>query len=174
MSLISFTPLQDGATGVNAAATNNPLNTIYNDYNGNITDANIAPTAAIATSKLALSGGFVTYSPTVNGWASTTVANIYYLQIGKLVILQIDYEGTSNSSATTFTLPVTASSNVANYEGNIGLAVDNGGVEPTSRWSITPASNPNLLICYATPAGGSWTNTGTKQLRIANVIYQAA
>lgn len=52
MSLISFSPLQDGVTGVNAAATNTPLSTIYNDYNGNITDANIASGAAIAGSKL--------------------------------------------------------------------------------------------------------------------------
>lgn len=52
MSLISFTPLQDGVTGVNAAATNNPLNTIFNDYNGNITNANIASNAAIAGSKI--------------------------------------------------------------------------------------------------------------------------
>lgn len=56
MSLISFSPLQDGVTGVNAAATNTPLQTIYNDYNGNITDANIASSAAIAGSKLADSG----------------------------------------------------------------------------------------------------------------------
>ncbi len=52
MSLISYTPLQDGVTGVNASATNTPLSTIYNDYNGNITDANIASAAAIAGSKI--------------------------------------------------------------------------------------------------------------------------
>lgn len=52
MALISFSPLQDGVTGVNAAATNTPLSTIYNDYNGNITDANIAAAAAIAGSKI--------------------------------------------------------------------------------------------------------------------------
>jgi len=54
MSLISFTPLSDGVTAVNAAATNTPLSTIYNDYNGNITDANIASNAAIAGSKVNL------------------------------------------------------------------------------------------------------------------------
>lgn len=42
MSLISFSPLQDGVTGVNASATNTPLSTIFNDYNGNITSANLA------------------------------------------------------------------------------------------------------------------------------------
>jgi len=54
LSLISFTPLSDGVTAVNAAATNTPLSTIYNDYNGNITDANIASNAAIAGSKVNL------------------------------------------------------------------------------------------------------------------------
>lgn len=173
MSLITVSQAQDGVTGVNAISINGPVNTIVNDYNGNISDANIASNAAIATSKLALSGGFSTYSPTVNGWASTTVANIYYIQIGKLVILQIDYEGTSNSSATTFTLPVSASTNVTNYEGATGFSQDNGGVEPTSRWNINPGSNPNLLIFFATPAGGGWTNSGAKVIRTANIIYQS-
>jgi len=54
MTLISFSPLQDGVTGVNAAATNTPLSTIYNDYNGNITDANISASAAIAQTKVSL------------------------------------------------------------------------------------------------------------------------
>ena len=54
MSLISFTPLADGVTAVNASATNTPLSTIYNDYNGNITDANIAVSASIAGSKIKL------------------------------------------------------------------------------------------------------------------------
>lgn len=61
MSLISFTPLQDGVTGVNAAATNNPLNTIFNDYNGNITDANIAANATIAGSKISFASTSVPY-----------------------------------------------------------------------------------------------------------------
>lgn len=55
VSLVSFTPIQDGVTGVNAAATNTPLSTIYNDYNGNITDANISSSAAIAGSKISYS-----------------------------------------------------------------------------------------------------------------------
>lgn len=61
MSLISFSPLQDGVTSVNAAATNTPLSTIYNDYNGNITDANIAANAAIAGSKISLATTFNPY-----------------------------------------------------------------------------------------------------------------
>lgn len=92
MSLISFSQLQDGVTGVNAAATNTPLTTIYNDYNGNVTDANIASNAAIAFSKVA--GGsstalvaWATWTPT---FGSITLNNgtlnyAKYIQIGKTV-----------------------------------------------------------------------------------------
>lgn len=54
MSLISVSQAQDGVTGVNAASINTPINTIVNDYNGNITDANIAANAAINQSKIGL------------------------------------------------------------------------------------------------------------------------
>lgn len=56
MSLVSFTPVADNTTAT-ASGVNTPLSTIYNDYNGNITDANIASNAAIAGSKL---GGGIT------------------------------------------------------------------------------------------------------------------
>lgn len=121
MSLISFTPIQDGVTGVNAAATNNPLNTIYNDYNGNITDANIASSAAIAPSKLA--GGNTNMLSTWQSWipiwtgitigTSTVVGN--YVQIGKFVAftLQVNIQSgftLPSSGESTFSLPVTAAS----------------------------------------------------------------
>lgn len=52
MTLITVSQAQDGVTGVNAASLNTPINTIVNDYNGKITDANIASNAAIAGSKV--------------------------------------------------------------------------------------------------------------------------
>jgi hypothetical protein len=77
MSLVSFTPLQDGITGVNAAATNTPLSTIFNDYNGNITDANISASAAIAISKIAAGTGVQTYSNAGNAGGTG-----YYINLG--------------------------------------------------------------------------------------------
>lgn len=74
MSLISFTPLADGVTGVVASATNTPLSTIYNDYNGNITNANIASNAAIAASKISFSSTSIPYKFSVyrtSAWAQT-------------------------------------------------------------------------------------------------------
>lgn len=50
MSLISFTEITNGSTGV-AGQVNDPLNTIFDDYNGNIDQNNLADNA-IVTSKI--------------------------------------------------------------------------------------------------------------------------
>lgn len=121
MSLISYSTITDGTTA-SASQVNTPLTTIYNDYNGNITDANIASAAAIAFSKIsggsaaALTAG-TTWVPT---WAGITIGNgvtttAKYIQIGKLVYFRIVFTcGSTTVLAsgvdTTFTLPVTAAS----------------------------------------------------------------
>jgi len=107
MSLISYSPLQDGVTGVNAAATNTPLSTIYDDYNGNITDANISASAAIASTKLAAGAAWASWTPTwtnVSGGATTFAK---YIQIGKTVHFRIKYTlaGAGVSGAIIFSTP---------------------------------------------------------------------
>lgn len=130
MSLISFTPLQDGVTGVNAAATNNPLNTIYNDYNGNITDANLSASAAINASKLAggvtgMFGAWSTYTPTLAGIAiGNGTAAGRYVQIGKTTIgrILITCGSTTTmpgSGDSTFTFPATSLSTSYNDAASI-------------------------------------------------------
>lgn len=116
MSLVSFTPIQDGVTGVNAAATNTPLSTIYNDYNGNITDANIASNAAIAFSKI--SGGSATaltaWSSWTPTWTNLTTGNgtlnyAKYTQIGKEVRFRLKFtlgSTTAVGTSITVSLPV--------------------------------------------------------------------
>lgn len=52
MGLINFSNITDG-TSIDANDVNNPLNTIYDEFNGNITNANIAAAAAISGTKLA-------------------------------------------------------------------------------------------------------------------------
>lgn len=55
MSLISIPYTFSVGNTIIASQHNSNFQTIYNDYNGNITDANIAPGAAIEYTKLALS-----------------------------------------------------------------------------------------------------------------------
>lgn len=52
MSTVNFTPISDGSTA-DAADVNTPLQTIYDEFNGNIDNANIASGAAISGSKIA-------------------------------------------------------------------------------------------------------------------------
>lgn len=52
MSLISPAQISDGTT-IDAADVNNPINTIANDYNGNIDNSNIKSAAAIDGAKVA-------------------------------------------------------------------------------------------------------------------------
>lgn len=68
----------DGQT-ITAAYYNNDLDTIYNDHNGGITNANIASNAAIADSKVNFTGSANTY-PKANGsggvtWSTITTNN---------------------------------------------------------------------------------------------------
>jgi hypothetical protein len=51
MALINFTAIQDG-TAPQASQVNNPLNTIYNEFNGNISAPNLANNA-VTTPKIA-------------------------------------------------------------------------------------------------------------------------
>jgi len=177
MAIISFTQLQDGATAVNAASVNNPLNTIYNDYNGNITSANIA-NGSLTGSDLASSTvtssnidfttfGWTTGSSTVTGWSSTTDSHFVYFTFGKLVLFVIDYNGTSNSTSVIFTLPQQAA---YQQNGSVGLAVDNGTVQAASRWEVT--ANSTTLTVFSTMTGNGWTASGTKQVRMVG-FYQA-
>lgn len=51
MSLISYTNKQDGVDAVNAASLNTPFNAIYDEFNGNIDNNNLANNA-VTTDKL--------------------------------------------------------------------------------------------------------------------------
>lgn len=116
MTLVTVSQAQDGVTGVNAASINTPINTVVNDYNGNVTDANISPSAAINFSKIA--GGSAT---ALGSWQSFTpgfgnftlgngAATGSYVQIGKTVIGEV-YVACGSSTAfgtnMTITAPVT-------------------------------------------------------------------
>lgn len=161
MSLISFTPLQDGVTGVNAAATNNPLNTIYDDYNGNITDANIASNAAIATSKLALGNSWTSYTPS---WTNVSVGNatvnFQYSQLGKTVIVRGSFIVGSTTGVTgsiIFTLPVTSIS----YPGTANTqSLGVGNIYDTSASTLYDAgvlfSSTTTARLIVFPANGTW------------------
>ena len=155
MALISPQQAQDGTTSVNAASINNPINTIANDYNGNIDNSNIATSAAIAGSKLNIASVANPYKFSVyrnSAWNQANGAN-------KVQFDTKDYDTGTNFDATTnyrFTAPIAgfyhfdASVNIAsNATGQTlnaklyknGSLVKAGAFAHTSAGSITIGSS---------------------------------
>lgn len=177
MSLISFSPLQDGVTGVNAAATNTPLSTIYNDYNGNITNANISASANIAFSKI--SGGSSTtltawqsFTPT---WTNLSVGNgtlvAKYVQIGKTVHFRIKLifgSTTSISGNVSVALPVTPNSDYVDTNTGIDVFISilDSGTNLYTGSVITNASG--VLQLYTNNAASTNVNFAASNITSSN------
>lgn len=93
MALINYTPPTDGETA-DASDVVTPLNTIYNEFNGNIDNTNVKSGAAIATSKLADDAGITTAKIADDAvtaakvdWASTgTNAGIWWEELGRTTL----------------------------------------------------------------------------------------
>ena len=97
---------------------------------------------------------------TVVGWSSTTTKDIRYFVIGKMVVVIWTIIGTSNSTASTFTIPFT-SINSANFLGfNMGAARDNGAAYISAQNYIP--INSGTINLGATAASYTWTGSGTK------------
>lgn len=134
MGLVNPVTPTDGTTA-DASDVTNPINTLANEINGNLDNANIASDAAIAGSKLA--DGSVTPAKLETGagsgwawqswvptWTNASVGNgsvtAEYVQVGKTVFYKLIFVFGSTSSITgnpSFSLPVTS------------VAVENAGIE---------------------------------------------
>lgn len=98
-------------------------------------------------------------SSTKVGWSSPT-GKIFYTVAGRLVYVMFDIQGTSNSTAATFTLPFPPLelSPVVSIEFQLGLAFDNGvGVASTRAYYDSVAG---ILRTDRV-----WTASGQKQIR---------
>lgn len=193
MSLVSFTPVTDGSTAT-AAGVNTPLSTIYNDYNGNITNANLSASAAIDFSKI--SGGSATalaawtaFTPTFSN--ALTVGNgthaSYYQQVGKTVFVRVYFTFGSTSTMGTgsvgISLPVTARSAVFTAKQLLGhgLAISGAAEYPSVvefstttlalMWAQTITASTPVLAQYSSTAPFTWT---TGSVISANFVYEAA
>lgn len=136
MSLISFSSIVDGTTA-SASQVNTPLSTIYNDYNGNITDANISASAAIAGSKINTSSLF-----TANNTKSAKTTS------SKSLTNSVDTDLAANGATISFTVSGTA----------YALVTVDVGVSSTTDFEFQPEifvdGSLSTKLTYAATLGG--------------------
>lgn len=154
MSLISFTPLADGVTGVNAAATNTPLSTIFNDYNGNITNANISASAAIAGSKISpstlpISGLILTQ---VN--SGTAGGTMSYMNLGGVKMLWFT-TATQTSSAGGVTYTVTLPTSFFSTITSVTATAINMGTDARQYISVQSATTTTITLTFIAPGAAT-------------------
>ena len=115
---------------------------------------------------------WVDYSATstVVGWSSFTTKLIRYRIIGKQLFCCYYLFGTSNSTASSFTLP----NNCVNIsEVNAYHRYYNNGAAGTTLPTSIISSASNVVNLYTTFAAGGWTNVGTKII-IGELFYEIA
>lgn len=190
MALVSPQQVSDG-TSIVASNVNNPVNTIANDYNGNITDANISASAAISGSKIAtasiptttlindwqtnyvLSGGVVAISSGLVG----TCSNVTLVIDGYKMTLSSIANKTYTASKDTYvdilrtgTTPSIVYTEVANAAASPALASSSLRLAKviTSGAAITSVTqNPN-----ADSLGNTYRNTGLVSAAVEFVPYK--
>lgn len=162
MGSISFTQITDGST-IDATDVNTPLNTIYNDYNGNIDSNNLADNA-VTTDKI--TDANVTMSKISNPYKaraySTSVQTINDASITKVTLGTEAFDPNSNFTSSEYTVPVTgyyqinAIFQATDTTGKLATVVAyiyKGGSTLVAQ-SSTPATSANTMYsCPITLAG---------------------
>jgi len=106
---------------------------------------------------------------TIVGWSSFTTKVIKYRIIGKQLFCIYNFNGTSNSTTVTFTLPNNiASSNLRSF----GFSIDNGVTIGSNL--VSQNSGSNLINVYKDNfAVNVWTASGSK-LAYGQFFYEIA
>jgi hypothetical protein len=114
-------------------------------------------------------GTWTNYSDisTITGWSSFTTKSIRCARTGNLMLVNFDLRGTSDNTATSFTVPYTA--DIACYFNF--RAEDNGG-SFTSAIGVIYSTTSTVLL-YSTLAAAAWTASGTK-MATGHLVYWAA
>lgn len=153
---------------------NSNFDTIYNDYNGNITNANISPTAGIHYGKLVPMSGDATITDlgviTILGGGGTTIVPIGtilpWYDFGLLTFDATKYHYCDGSTVTVSGIGVQT---LPDLSGRylVGFGTDGGGNIGTAPFSATPVGNAgntiNLQHTHIMDLSGLHGHTGGTQ-----------
>ncbi len=110
-------------------------------------------------------GAFTSFTSTLSGWAATPTQTITYLAIGKLVIVEIRITGTSNSTSTTFTIPVAC-------QGIMGAIVKGTNNSTGINCYLSLTNGSTTVTAFPSAAGTNWTNVLIKEI-YGTLIYES-
>lgn len=146
MSIISKTFTFSAGATIIAAQHNTNFDTIYGDYNGNITNANISSGAAIVYSKLNLTGGIVNADISASGAIAAS----------KLNLVSPGAIGTTTPAASKFTTLEATTTFKLGTTNQGDILYDNG----TSIVRRTPGTSGQFLKTLGAAANPSWSDPG--------------
>lgn len=153
--------LTAGAATTAAAVTNGgALNT---PASGTLTNCTGLPEAGITGS------AWTTFVPTCTGYSGTPTTDAAYRRIGKTCFIRIYVTGTSNTTGFTITnLPFTSGSGASPI--SVCFGRDNGS-DTAVMAQVQSSTTTVVLFKGFSATGGTWTNSGTKDL-FCQLVYE--
>lgn len=118
--------------------------------------------------------GWFNYNPTRFGYSTLPVSCVYRYAInGRLchLVIRESAPGISNSSTTTYTLPITAATITNGYWAGPCAVMDNGVLQ-TSPGILGIISGENILRVYKNYAFNSLSSSGNKYIPIGSIEYE--
>lgn len=106
------------------------------------------------------------WSPTLVGWSGTPTTEAKFFVIGNVCFLNLYVSGTSNSTTTTATIPITAAS--VNAMQGSGF-FSNNGASIFGRWYLNDVSTIKFGISNNSDV---WTGSGAKGIGLPGAYYQ--
>lgn len=93
------------------------------------------------------------------GFSSLTISYFYYFKIGSLIVCNFGYDGTSNASTLSLTLPFPC---VSGNDSMCGRVTDNSIAITGLSGRISTGNNSSTLNLYKDSNATAWTGSGNK------------
>lgn len=108
--------------------------------------------------------GWQEFTTTTGGFISTTIQEVWFKRVGKMVIVNFHINGTSDATTMTFTLPFVHVNNT-DVEVRVGVRVADAGVFQAASGMIFLAANSSIVNVFQDFAGLAFTATGIKAVQ---------
>lgn len=109
--------------------------------------------------------GWFNFTPSLTGFSGTPTVNVArFMVIGNTCFIKLDATGTSNSTSSGFTAPISTTSQANNDM--LAIQVVNNGISLAQPGDAYISGAGTAWGVYRDSTGTAWTNSGGKQFRI--------